>query len=153
MDEVCFFTQCHPYTQPLLFQVAFPSYSYMVAALAIQNGPNPLIPILGLFQSSGSFVTSEERSLAFWLSERGFVCQLSTSVSPLIVRSGYQVFLGNNRAVFNMGHKSLSRSDPRFWDWTMRELAMYDLPALVDYVRDATGYDKVCCRLCLLRYI
>jgi hypothetical protein len=27
-------------------------------------------------------------------------------------------------------------------DWTIRELAMYDLPALVEYVCDATGYDK-----------
>lgn len=43
-----------------------------------------------------------------------------------------------------MGHKNFSRLDPRFWDWTIRELAMHDLPALVDYVRDATGYEKVC---------
>lgn len=28
-------------------------------------------------------------------------------------------------------------------DWTIRELAMYDFPALVEYVCDATGYDKV----------
>lgn len=47
-----------------------------------------------------------------------------------------------------MGHKNFSRSDPRFWDWTIRELAIYDLPALVDYVRDATGYEKVCCHRC-----
>lgn len=53
----------------------------------------------GLFQSSGSFVTSEERSLAFWLARQG----------------GYQVFLGNNRGVFDMGHRKFKRSDPRFW--------------------------------------
>jgi hypothetical protein len=38
-----------------------------------------LVPPSGLFQCSGCFITSEERSLAFWLSEHG----------------GYQVFLGN----------------------------------------------------------
>lgn len=81
----------------------------------------------GLFQSSGSFVTSEERSLAFWLARHG----------------GYQVFLGNNRGVFDMGHKHLSRSDPRFWDYNIRELAIYDLPALVDHVRRETGYDRI----------
>jgi hypothetical protein len=27
-------------------------------------------------------------------------------------------------------------------DWTVRELAMYDLPALVDHVCQETGYDK-----------
>jgi pimeloyl-ACP methyl ester carboxylesterase len=28
-------------------------------------------------------------------------------------------------------------------DWTIRELALYDLPALVDWVCLATGYDKI----------
>ncbi|EJD00804.1 alpha/beta-hydrolase [Fomitiporia mediterranea MF3/22] len=91
------------------------------------RGGYPVLILHGLFQSSGAFITSEERSLAFWLSEHG----------------GYQVFLGNTRGVFNMGHKNISRGDPRFWDWTIRELAMYDLPALVEYVCDATGYDKI----------
>lgn len=53
------------------------------------------------------------------------------------------MFLGNTRGVFDMGHRSLSRSNPRFWDWTIKDLADHDFPALVDYVRDATGYDKV----------
>jgi hypothetical protein len=57
----------------------------------------PVIIQHGLFQTSGSFVTSEERSLAFWLAENG----------------GYQVYLSNARAVFDMGHETLSRSDPR----------------------------------------
>lgn len=52
----------------------------------------------GLFQSSGSFITSEDRSLAFWLA-----------------RKGYQVYLGNTRGIFDMGHRSYSRADPRFW--------------------------------------
>jgi len=51
--------------------------------------------------------------------------------------------MGNNRAVFDMGHTQYSRSDPRFWDWTMEELATQDLPALIDHVRDATGHDKI----------
>ena len=42
------------------------------------RGGFPVIIQHGLFQSSGSFVTSEERSMAFWLAEKG----------------GYQVYLG-----------------------------------------------------------
>lgn len=66
-----------------------------------------------------------------------------------------------------MGHAWLKRSDPRFWgaslparssppaaepradarlpraDYNIKELALYDLPALVDHVRRDTGYDKV----------
>jgi hypothetical protein len=118
-------------------------------------GGFPVLILHGLFQSSGSFVTSEERSLAFWLARHG----------------GYQVYLGNTRGIFDMGHRNFSRNDPRFWgeclgpdlaqsileqlicpgtvwhrlimsDWTVRELAMYDLPALVDHVCQETGYDK-----------
>lgn len=91
------------------------------------RGGYPVLIMHGLFQSSGSFVTSEDRSLAFWLARHG----------------GYQVFLGNNRGVFDMGHRTLKRNDPRFWDYNIRDLAIYDLPALVDYVRKETGYDTV----------
>lgn len=87
----------------------------------------PVLIQHGLFQSAGSFITSEERSLAFWLVEHG----------------GYQVYLGNNRGIFNMGHRKLKRSDPRFWDYNMKELAIYDLPALVDHVLRDTGYHKL----------
>ena len=97
----------------------------------------------GLFQSSGSFITSEERSLAFWLSEHGYLIHHCPPSFTHSILSGYQVFLGNTRGVFDMGHREYSRGDPRFWDWTIRELALYDFPALIDYVRDATGYDKV----------
>jgi hypothetical protein len=103
-------------------------------------GGFPVLILHGLFQSSGSFVTSEDRSLAFWLARHG----------------GYQVYLGNTRGIFDMGHRNFSRNDPRFWgrsrclrhvltpsDWTIRELAMYDLPALVEHVCRETGYDKV----------
>jgi lysosomal acid lipase/cholesteryl ester hydrolase len=34
-------------------------------------------------------------------------------------------------------------SDVVLVDWTIRELALYDLPALVDWVCLATGYDKI----------
>lgn len=103
------------------------------------RGGFPVLILHGLFQSSGSFVTSEDRSLAFWLAKQ----------------KGYQVYLGNTRGVFDMGHRSYSRSDPRFWgewlthrlqltaDWTIRDLAMYDLPAMVDHICRETGYDKI----------
>ncbi|SNX87939.1 related to YEH1 - steryl ester hydrolase [Melanopsichium pennsylvanicum] len=91
------------------------------------RGGFPVLIMHGLFQSSGSFVTSEERSLAFWLARHG----------------GYQVFLGNNRGVFDMGHRTYKRSDPRFWDYNIRELAIYDLPAMIDWICKETGYDRI----------
>ena len=88
----------------------------VIAPNAAKNG-YPVLIMHGLFQSSGSFVTSEERSLAFWLAQQG-----------------YDVYLGNNRGIFDMGHREYSRWDPRFWDYTIHDLAQYDLSALVDYV-------------------
>lgn len=86
----------------------------------------PVLIMHGLFQSSGSFITSEERSLAFWLARRGF-----------------DVYLGNNRGIFDMGHRHYSRYNPAFWDHDVDDLARYDLPAMIDYVRAQTGYDKI----------
>lgn len=67
--------------------------------LLICPGGFPVLILHGLFQSSGSFVTSEDRSLAFWLAKQ----------------ASYQVYLGNTRGVFDMGHKNFGRNDPRFW--------------------------------------
>ena len=66
---------------------------------SLRAGGFPVLLLHGLFQSSGSFVTSEDRSLAFWLAKQG----------------GYQVYLGNTRGIFDMGHRNFSRNDPRFW--------------------------------------
>ena len=81
MEEVSFFgPQMHRSTDPA-------------------EGGFPVLVLHGLFQSSGSFVTSEERSLAFWMARHG----------------GYQMYLGNTRGIFDMGHRNFSRNDPRFW--------------------------------------
>ncbi|WFD42755.1 hypothetical protein MPSI1_001405 [Malassezia psittaci] len=98
-------------------------------SLRDKRGPGRGYPVLilhGLFQSSGSFITSEERSLAFWLASQG-----------------YCVYLGNNRAAYNMGHCRYSRYAPEFWNYNIRDLALYDLPAMVEYVRQQTKFDKI----------
>ena len=74
-------------------------HSFAAESRLRRIGGFPVLLLHGLFQSSGSFVTSEDRSLAFWLAKNG----------------GYQVYLGNTRGVFDMGHRSFSRNDPRFW--------------------------------------
>ena len=40
-------------------------------------------------------------------------------------------------------HAIISSSDVRFWDWSLDELARYDFPAMVDYVRKAAGVGKI----------
>jgi len=32
-----------------------------------------------------------------------------------------------------------SRSDPRYWAWDVKDIGMYDVPAIVEYVLKETG--------------
>lgn len=38
-----------------------------------------------------------------------------------------------------MPHRTYPRSDPRYWSWSIKEVGIYDLPAIVDYVYNKTG--------------
>jgi hypothetical protein len=88
----------------------------------------------GLFQCSGDFLVNEEQSLAFSLVEKG-----------------YDVWLGNNRAVGTLDHISLSHKDPEYWNWGLKELAIYDFTAMIDHVREYTGYSKVSSLVIMLK--
>ncbi|GAA5840703.1 hypothetical protein JCM9279_007408 [Rhodotorula babjevae] len=82
----------------------------------------PVILQHGILSNSVTFMVNEERSLAFWLLEQG-----------------YDVWLSNIRTNFKCGHRTYSKSDPRFWAWGVKEIAMYDLPAIVEHVGKKTG--------------
>jgi len=80
----------------------------------------------GLMQSSGAYCVNDESSLAF------FLC-----------KSGYDVWLGNNRGYFHPEHTSLKPSNPKFWAWNLRQMGCLDIPALVHFVRGQTHTQKV----------
>ncbi|KAK7203115.1 lipase [Myxozyma melibiosi] len=86
----------------------------------------PVLLIHGLLQSAGAFCVNEQDSLAFYL-----------------CKSGYDVWLGNNRCGFNHKHVKYSYNDPRMWDWDVREMGTKDLPAFVNYIESQTGYEKI----------
>ncbi|KAM0279327.1 hypothetical protein ACHAQH_004674 [Verticillium albo-atrum] len=89
----------------------------------------PKFPVLlmhGLLQSAGAYCVNDEDSLAFYL-----------------CKSGYDVWLGNNRCGFNPKHTILSYSDPRHFCWNIRQMGVFDLPALASRVLSETGFEKV----------
>jgi len=91
--------------------------------------PKPKFPVLlvhGLLQSSGAYCTNDDASLAFYL-----------------CKSGYDVWLGNNRCGFTPKHTLLSYADPRMWAWNIRQMGVFDLPALTSRVLYETGFDKI----------
>ncbi|KAF5563572.1 triacylglycerol lipase [Fusarium phyllophilum] len=89
----------------------------------------PKFPVLlmhGLLQSSGAYCCNDDDSLAFWL-----------------CKSGYDVWLGNNRCGFKPKHALLEYNDPRMWCWNIRQMGVFDLPALTSRVITETGFKKI----------
>ncbi|KAL1622615.1 hypothetical protein SLS56_008662 [Neofusicoccum ribis] len=86
----------------------------------------PVLMMHGLLQSSGAFCSNDDDSLAFFLA-----------------KSGYDVWLGNNRCGFKPKHNLLKYSDPRMWAWNIRQMGVMDLPALVSRVLYETGFEKL----------
>ncbi|KAL4893225.1 lipase [Aspergillus ambiguus] len=86
----------------------------------------PILLVHGLLQSSGAYCANDDDSLAFYL-----------------CKSGYDVWLGNNRCGLGAEHTTLAESDPRMWAWNIRHFGFYDLPALVSRVLYETGFEKL----------
>ncbi|KAF2724456.1 alpha/beta-hydrolase [Polychaeton citri CBS 116435] len=90
------------------------------------NKRYPVLMMHGLLQSAGAYCCNDDRSLAFYLA-----------------KSGYDVWLGNNRCGFNPRHVSLTYDDPRMWAWNIRQMGVMDLPALISRVLAETGFPKL----------
>lgn len=86
----------------------------------------PILMMHGLLQSAGAYCTNDDDSLAFFLA-----------------KSGFDVWLGNNRCGFEPRHKVLHPKDPRFWCWNIRQMGVLDLPALISRVLTETGFPKL----------
>lgn len=61
----------------------------------------------------------------------------------ILYRSGYDVWLGNNRCGFDPKHQLLKYNDPRMWAWNIRQMGVMDLPALISRVLSETGFEKL----------
>ncbi|TKA31738.1 hypothetical protein B0A50_01816 [Salinomyces thailandicus] len=86
----------------------------------------PVLMMHGLLQSAGAYCCTDDDSLAFYLA-----------------KSGYDVWLGNNRCGFNPKHTMLKYDDPRMWAWNIRQMGVMDLPALISRVLAETGFPKL----------
>lgn len=91
-----------------------------------KNRKYPILLVHGLLQSSGAYCANDDSSLAFYL-----------------CKSGYDVWLGNNRCGFNPQHQLLQTTDPRMWSWNIRQMGVMDLPAFVSRVLSETGFPKL----------
>ena len=86
----------------------------------------PVLLVHGLLQSAGAYCCNDDDSLAFFLA-----------------KSGYDVWLGNNRCGFTPKHNLLKYADPRMWAWNIRQMGVMDLPAMISRVLEETGFPKL----------
>jgi len=85
----------------------------------------PVLLQHGLVDSADSFILhKEEKSYSYYLANNGF-----------------DVWLGNSRGnKHSRGHiKHNADKDSAYWDFTYHEMGIYDLPAVIDYIKVKTG--------------
>lgn len=103
-----------------------PGYAETQKAFPEGRKKYPVLMMHGLLQSAGAFCCNDDDSLAFYLA-----------------KSGYDVWLGNNRCGFEPKHTSLDYGDPRMWAWNIRQMGVMDLAALISRVLAETGFPKL----------
>ncbi|XP_063913713.1 lipase 1-like isoform X2 [Zophobas morio] len=89
----------------------------------------PILLLPGILQSAWDFVhRGPNDSIAFILAEKG-----------------YDVWLGNVRGTtWSRKHTNLDPDkDKAFWDFTIHEIGVYDLPAFIDYVLEKTEQKSI----------
>lgn len=61
-----------------------------------------------------------------------------------LAAQGYDVWLGNNRGnKYSTGHTKLTPAEPAFWDFSIDQFALKDIPTLVNYVLQTTNQKKL----------
>ncbi|KAL6264535.1 hypothetical protein P5V15_004641 [Pogonomyrmex californicus] len=62
------------------------------------------------------------------------------ALAYLLADQEYDVWMGNIRGnTYSKAHVSLSPSNSRFWNFSWHEMGIYDLPAMITYVRNTTS--------------
>jgi lysosomal acid lipase/cholesteryl ester hydrolase len=68
-----------------------------------------------------------------------FLCGGSTSLVSHLVNAGYDVWIGNNRGTkYSSNHLKFNRDHIDYWNYCIDDLAVYDVPAMVEYVLQET---------------
>ncbi|ORX59550.1 alpha/beta-hydrolase [Hesseltinella vesiculosa] len=78
----------------------------------------------------------------FLMSSEIWVCNVDEmrNLALVLARRGYDVWLGNARGnKYSQAHMKLSATDLAFWNFSLNEYALYDLPDTVDYILGQTG--------------
>ncbi|KAG6594137.1 Lipase member M [Phytophthora cinnamomi] len=74
-----------------------------------------------------------------------YVCNFrNQSLAFVLADAGYDVWLGNNRGTtWSNQHVTYTTDDDEYWAFSWQEMALYDMPAMINYVLDTTGHSTL----------
>jgi pimeloyl-ACP methyl ester carboxylesterase len=68
----------------------------------------------------------------------------SQSLGFILADKGFDVWLGNTRGnTHALHHTKYNKNEEIFWNFSFDEIALYDLPAMVNYILDKTNQSKL----------
>lgn len=72
-------------------------------------------------------------------------CNDASSIAYSLADEDYDVWIFNNRIteVSDPSHLYMSTLDAAFWDVSFDTIGNFDIPAIIDYITDQTGYNKL----------
>uniref|UniRef100_A0A1A9W5Z0 Lipase n=1 Tax=Glossina brevipalpis TaxID=37001 RepID=A0A1A9W5Z0_9MUSC len=66
------------------------------------------------------------------------------SLPYLLSKNGYDIWLGNNRGnIYSRHNIRYNDTDRDFWNFSWHEMSIYDLPAMIDFIRAYTGEERM----------
>jgi len=66
------------------------------------------------------------------------------SLSYILADAGFDVWMGNNRGnTYSKKHVTLKPDQKEFWQFSWDQMARYDFPAFVTYIKNVTGFSQI----------
>ncbi|GMT21459.1 hypothetical protein PFISCL1PPCAC_12756, partial [Pristionchus fissidentatus] len=88
----------------------------------------PILLVHGLFEDAAAFIMNPPIS----------------SAGMILADAGFDVFILNSRGTpDSQRHTNMTSDDPRFWEFTMDNMANYDVPAAIDRALQVNGADSL----------
>src|SRR5258705_12442150 len=78
------------------------------------------------------------------LPETRVATNISLSLAFMLVDLGFDVWMPNARGnMYSQRHVNMTYQDPEFWKFSWEEMALQDLPVIMDHIRNQTGQEKL----------